>query len=158
MQAMVACLAPSETFEDKSGKRHHEAIMRRLRAFVDANAGTPLYVPDICAAIGVAGSTLRVCCREFLGLSPLRYLWLRRMELARRALAVSDPAAISVTEIATTYGFWELGRFAVGYRQLFGESPSASRLATSAIGIGDGTPPEIVAPVARFSGRTVKIA
>jgi AraC-like DNA-binding protein len=48
------------------------------------------------------------------------------MHLARRALRMADPATATVTEIATNYGFWELGRFSVAYRSLFGESPSAA--------------------------------
>jgi AraC-like DNA-binding protein len=59
-------------------------------------------------------------------MSPMRYLWLRRMHFARRTLRMADPAAMTVTAIATNYGFWELGRFSVAYRSLFGESPSAS--------------------------------
>ena len=59
-------------------------------------------------------------------MSPTRYLWLRRMHLARRALRRADPAMTTVTEIASNCGFWELGRFSVAYRALFGESPSAA--------------------------------
>jgi AraC-like DNA-binding protein len=59
-------------------------------------------------------------------MNPHRYLWLRRMHQARRALTVAGAETKTVTEIATEHGFWELGRFAVAYRELFGETPSAT--------------------------------
>jgi Helix-turn-helix domain len=60
------------------------------------------------------------------GMAPHRYLRVRQLNLARRTLALVDPATETVTEIATQHGFWELGRFAVTYRVLFGERPSTT--------------------------------
>ena len=48
------------------------------------------------------------------------------MHLVRRALLHADPLISTVTRIVTDHGFWELGRFSVAYRTLFGESPSAT--------------------------------
>ena len=56
-------------------------------------------------------------------MGPIRYLWLRRMYLARRALIQAVLGTVSVTAVATEYGFWELGRFSIEYRALFGETP-----------------------------------
>lgn len=55
-------------------------------------------------------------------MSPIHYLWLRRMHLVRQSL-LNAGSSRTVTEIAAEYGFLELGRFSVGYRALFGESP-----------------------------------
>jgi AraC-like DNA-binding protein len=70
-------------------------------------------------------------------MSPIRYLWLRRMHLARQALARGNANAASVTSIAIDHGFWELGKFSVAYRALFGESPST----TLSRSPDDGAPP-----------------
>ena len=123
IEALVGCLGEGEVREDRSALRHHAMILRRFRRVVEENPDQPLYIPEVCAAIGVSDRTLRVCCQEQLGMSPKRYLLLRRMHLARRALRDSAPTGTTVTEIATRHGFWQFGRFAGEYKSLFGEAP-----------------------------------
>jgi transcriptional regulator GlxA family with amidase domain len=84
---------------------------------IEANSDRPLYITELCAAIGVTDRTLRLHCQEHLGMSLHQYLRLRRLHLTRRALALADPTESTVTQIANDYGFAELGRFAVSYRQ-----------------------------------------
>lgn len=124
VRAMVACLVNFETMG--SSNRSRQVIMRRFQEVIEANQGEPLYLTDICVAIGVTDRTLRNACSEYLGMSPHRYLGLRRMNLVRRALILASPSATTVTATANDYGFGELGRFAVAYRAMYGESPSAT--------------------------------
>jgi AraC-like DNA-binding protein len=121
---MVACLA-EEVDAYSARKRAHTAVIRKFEEVIEASPDAPLYVIDLCREMGVTDRTLRLHCREHLGMSPHRYLWLRRMHLARRSL-IRGAAATTVTEIATSCGFGELGRFAVSYRKLFGETPTAT--------------------------------
>jgi len=123
---MIACLADDADLEYSARKRAYTAIIRKFEEVIEASPDTPLYVIDLCRDMGVTDRTLRLHCREHLGMSPHRYLWLRRMHLARRSLIRGAVAATTVTEIATSCGFGELGRFAVSYRKLFGETPSAT--------------------------------
>jgi AraC-like DNA-binding protein len=126
IHVMVRCLSGSLSSEMTAGARRHEIIVARFEGFLEANPDQPLYLTEICAAIGVAERTLRAACEEHLGMGPIRYLSLRRMHLVRRALLRADPSTATVTRLATDHGFWELGRFSVAYRALFGESPSES--------------------------------
>jgi AraC-like DNA-binding protein len=126
IEAMVGSLASREVRENRVAQGQHAIVMRRFRRVVAENPEQPLYLPDICKAIGVAGRTLRLCCQEHLGMGPKHYLLLRRMHLVRRVLCRAAPDATTVTDVATRYGFWELGRFAGVYQSLFGETPSAT--------------------------------
>jgi AraC-like DNA-binding protein len=124
IHVLVRCLDEGYCVESTAGSRHHHTILARFVEFLEANPDRPLYLTEICAAIGVAERTLRACCEDHLGMGPIRYLTLRRMHLVRRALLHSDPSKATVTQLVTNHGFWELGRFSVAYRALFGESPS----------------------------------
>jgi AraC-like DNA-binding protein len=126
IEAMIGCLGQGEIGEDSVAQRQHELIMRRFRRVLEENPSQSLYLLEICKAIGVSDRTLRLCCQEHLGMGPKRYLLLRRMGLARRALREASPLEATVTEIATRWGFWHFGRFAGAYRSLFGEMPSAT--------------------------------
>ena len=121
---MVRCLAEGHSLKQTNGDRRRDTIFARFVAFLEAHPHQPLYLTEICAAIGVAERTLRAACEGHLDMGPIRYLTLRRMHLVRRALLHSEPSTATVTQIVTDHGFWELGRFSVAYRMLFGESPS----------------------------------
>lgn len=146
-EAMVACLVAGAPLEERRAYRHHARVMRRLEEVLRANSEAPLHMGDLCTAIGVSYRTLFDCCQEHLGMSPKRYLLLRRMHLAWRALRRGDAGRTTVTEIATDYGFWELGRFSVVYRSLFGESPST----TLSRPPDDPRPAEMTEPGSQFA-------
>jgi AraC-like DNA-binding protein len=124
--ALVACFDGDESREDRTASRQHTAIMRRFYQAIEECSGQPLYVPEVCKAVGASERTLRTCCEEHLGMGPKHYLLLRRLHLFRRALWENGPGDTTVTELATRYGFWQFGRLAVEYKALFGEAPSVT--------------------------------
>jgi AraC-like DNA-binding protein len=124
IHVLIRCLTEGSVSTTNSGTLRKESIVARFEEFLEANPNSPLYLTEVCAAVGVAERTLRFACEEHVGMGPIRYLNLRRMHLVRRALVRALPSTVTVTRIATDHGFWELGRFAVAYRTLFGEMPS----------------------------------
>ena len=78
-----------------------------------------MYIPDLCAIVGVPERTVRLCCYESLGMGPKRYLLLRRMNLAWQALRKADMAVTTVTDVAANFRFWNFGRFSVEYKVLY---------------------------------------
>jgi AraC-like DNA-binding protein len=121
---MVRCLSEGVVLPAMPGGPRHDAIMLKFEELLEANFDRPIYLTEVCAGIGVTERAFRNLCEQRLGMGPIRYLKLRRMHLVRNALRAADAGKTNVTRIVTDHGFWELGRFSVAYRTLFGERPS----------------------------------
>jgi AraC-like DNA-binding protein len=126
LRSTVMCLQHGEARKESKPRGRRAAMAKTFESVVEANFNRPLLVSDLCRIVGVSERTLRNICQEQMGMSPHRFLALRRLHLARRALLRSDQQTATVTGIAMSHGVWELGRFAVAYKSLFGESPSAT--------------------------------
>jgi AraC-like DNA-binding protein len=126
MYAIIACMTDGDVNQRHAVNSYHQTVLARFEELLAARDNAPLHLAEVCAAIGAPERTLRACCEQHLGMGPIRYLRLRRMHLAHRALLEADATSATVTSIATDQGFWELGKFSVAYRSLFGESPSAT--------------------------------
>ena len=99
-------------------------LVERAEILALAEVDEPLQISALCAALAVSERTLRKAFHRIHGVSPCRHLRMLRLSQARRALIAANGGVSTVTEIATGFGFGELGRFSVEYRRAFGESPS----------------------------------
>jgi len=124
IHALVESLSPGPVDEETETASRHRRILARLEVLLEAH---PLAsTTEIGAALGVSDRMLRECCQRNLGMDPSRYRRLRGMQRARRALRRENPDTTSVSAVAHRCGFRDPGRFAVNYRAIYGELPSAT--------------------------------
>ena len=105
------------------GRPPAAVLVRRAVEISEAHGG-PVRIANLCSALRVSPGTLDNAFKTVTGVTPHAYFLRRRLNQARSVLLSEDPAQRKVTEIALSLGFSELGRFAVRYREMFGESPS----------------------------------
>ena len=99
-------------------------IVARVNAFLRDNLGEPVTVTELSRVAGVSERTLRAAFHDVVGVSPKQHMLRARLQAARAALRAAAPGTTTVTDVAMSYGFFELGRFACRYRHTFGEAPS----------------------------------
>ncbi|MBN9080030.1 MAG: AraC family transcriptional regulator [Rhizobiales bacterium] len=99
--------------------------IHRIEEAIDADPRADFPLQDMVEIAGVSARTLYYGFRQFRDTTPLNYLRDRKLELARRMLLDADPAQTTVTSIATECGFAHLSKFAVHFRERFGQTPSA---------------------------------
>lgn len=98
-------------------------VISRCLELIDAQLARQLSVEDLCVAAGVSDRTLRTVFLEQFGVSPHRYLMMRRMHAIHEALRHARGGE-TITSLCSDYGVWDFGRFARQYRLLYGVLPS----------------------------------
>jgi AraC-like DNA-binding protein len=102
--------------------RNDQRLFSRVLEYLHAHRLEPVQQVDLCRHLATNRRALQRLFPQAFGTTPGKFLRIRRMHLARRALVSGEYS--SVTEVAVQYGFFDLGRFASSYRALFRESPS----------------------------------
>ncbi|MBR1177208.1 helix-turn-helix domain-containing protein [Bradyrhizobium sp. KB893862 SZCCT0404] len=101
-------------------------IADRALAYALSRRENPPSVDDLCRQIGVSRRNLQDCFRDAFGFSPTHFLRVARLNAVRRELKTiaATGQRVSIGDVAASWGFWHLSRFAGNYRELFGELPS----------------------------------
>ncbi|WP_198263069.1 helix-turn-helix domain-containing protein [sulfur-oxidizing endosymbiont of Gigantopelta aegis] len=123
-------------FENNPGKNATGLIARRRAFHVVGRAREYIItahnnqlcpsIIDICHEIKVSQRTLQYSFKILLGLTPINYLRILRLNWARRQLKHPVSNDTTVTDIAMRWGFWHLGKFSNCYMTMFGELPSTT--------------------------------
>ena len=92
-------------------------------SFIHRHAASEIGVNDIAAAVHLTPRAVQYLFRQRLDTAPTEYLRRVRLQRAHLELKSGDRSATTVTEIAQRWGFAHTGRFAVLYRQTYGQSP-----------------------------------
>jgi AraC-like DNA-binding protein len=99
--------------------------VRRAVDFIDEHADRDISAADIAAAAHVTIRAVQLAFRRHLDTTPSAYLRRVRLDHAHQQLCVASPGdGVTVTEIATRWGFASPSRFAASYRDTYGVLPS----------------------------------
>lgn len=99
------------------------AALRRAVGFVEENADKDIGITDIAASVYLTPRSVQYIFRRYLDTTPTEFLRRVRLERAHSDLTAADKSTTTVAGTAAHWGFAHTGRFAVLYRQAFGESP-----------------------------------
>jgi AraC family transcriptional regulator, ethanolamine operon transcriptional activator len=112
--------------QPRESARNRSRLARRAEAWMRQHLSDPAQVTDLCLALRVSRRELEYAFRTTFDQSPRDYLQALRLNAIRRALLRAEARRDTVIRVALDHGITHLGRFAINYRALFGESPSAS--------------------------------
>jgi AraC-like DNA-binding protein len=115
----------AEPARRKRNRRHQGVEL--ARQYIKHHIADPIRLADLCEHARLRPRSLEYGFREILRASPMSYVKVLRLNAVNHQLREDLGARRSISEIALDAGFRHLSQFAVDYKRLFLESPSATR-------------------------------
>ena len=103
--------------------QRHE-LVRQAIEYDDSQRSYGCSIPSISGHLSCSRRSLELAFNETVSTSPLQFLTRRRLNAMYKDLLRSDPDTTTVTEIAMSAGFTEMGRCAARFKKLFNATPS----------------------------------
>jgi AraC family transcriptional regulator, ethanolamine operon transcriptional activator len=123
LRALRECIDTKKIRKISPRLARMEKLIVQAQNYIRAEGDNDIRLAAVCNFMGMTERRFRDSFQRYFGISPHRYLRLRQLNLARRAIRFSDRRE-PITRIALSYGLTEFGRFAGEYKAMFGETPS----------------------------------
>ncbi|OBA76162.1 AraC family transcriptional regulator [Mycobacterium sp. 1554424.7] len=121
--ALLECYPSTVTEQDLAADPSLPEPLKEAVAFIHRHAAGDVSINDIAGAAHLTPRAVQYLFRRQLDTTPTEYLRRARLHRAHQELLAGERAGATVTEIAQRWGFAHTGRFAVLYRQTYGQSP-----------------------------------
>jgi AraC-like DNA-binding protein len=121
--ALLECYPSTVTEQDLASDAPFPETLKDAVAFIHGRVAADISINDIAAAVHLTPRAVQYLFRRQLDTTPTEYMRRVRLHRAHQELLAGDPTHTTVTEIAQRWGFAHTGRFAVLYRQTYGQSP-----------------------------------
>ena len=122
LDILVPVIIGAEPTADYGWCNRYE-IVRRTREYILDRIDEPLQISEICRDLGVSRRILQYSFQDVLGINPVAFLRILRLNRARHDL-VRIGAPLQVKDVIDRWGFWHPSRFSCEYKQMFAELPS----------------------------------
>jgi AraC family ethanolamine operon transcriptional activator len=123
---IITPFTSEQPLKPRSNSLRNNRSLNRVLQYIKINKREFLTVKDLCRIAGVTERALEYTFARNFGVSPRTYLKAFRLHYVRRELRKADPVKTKVTDVANSWGFWHMGKFAANYRSFFGELPSGT--------------------------------
>lgn len=124
--ASVLAALPNSALTDPTIQDRRDStpvLFRRAKMFIDDNAHRDISLADVARAVYVTPRALQYMFRKHMDCTPMEYLRRARLHQAHHELLAGDHHRTTVAAIAAKWGFGHTGRFALYYRETYGQSP-----------------------------------